>query len=102
MAATSITSSATLTQRSPIEEGPRKNSIQVIAQLTVVNSEVITINHFTDTLKIRSIRVMAAATGIDAAVAAGGIVSALKTDADTSTITFGASAAGDWIIVIEN
>ena len=96
MAATSITSSATLTQRSPIEEGPRKNSIQVIAQLTVVNSEVITINHFTDELKIRSIRV------IDAAVAAGGIVSALKTDADTSTITFGASAAGDWIIVIEN
>ena len=69
--------------------------------VTIENNEVVTINHFTDTEKLREVRVLHAATGADAAVAAGGIASIVKTDADTTTITFGASAAGNFIIIVK-
>jgi hypothetical protein len=77
-------------------------SVQMTAKVTVVNSEVVTVKHFDDPDKLRSIRVLVAATGADAPTSAAGIVSIVKTDAITTTITFGASAAGTYWIVVEN
>lgn len=102
MAATSIVFSGAGTLRNPVNEGVHNTSIRSIWEVTVANSETLTLNHMTDLLKIRSIRVMSASTGADAPVSAAGIVSITKTDADTTTIVFGASAAGNWNIVIDN
>ena len=102
MAATSIVFSGAGTLRNPVNEGVFNTSIRSIWEVTVVNSETLTLNHMTDLLKIRNVRVLNATTGAEAAVDAAGIVSVTKTDADTTTIVFGASAAGNWNIVIDN
>ncbi len=102
MAATSIVFSGAGTLRNPVNEGVFNTSIRSIWEVTVVNSETLTLHHMTDLLKIRNVRVLHATTGAEAAVDAAGIVSITKTDADTTTIVFGASAAGNWNIVIDN
>ena len=97
MAATSIVFSGAGTLRNPVNEGVFNTSIRSIWEVTVVNSETLTLHHMTDLLKIRNVRVLHATT-----VGSTGIVSITKTDADTTTIVFGASAAGNWNIVIDN
>lgn len=102
MAATSIVFSGAGTLRNPVNEGVFNTSIRSIWEVTVANSVTLTLHHMTDLLKIRNVRVLNATTGAEAAVDAAGIVSITKTDADTTTIVFGASAAGNWNIVIDN
>lgn len=102
MAQTAIASNGTLQLRKPDAEGVVNTSIRRVIELTVVNSEVITIHHFEDPLFLRSISVVNATTGADAVVGAAGVASIVKTDKDTTTVTFGASAAGNWNIKIDS
>lgn len=98
MAATTVTSSATLDTGISIVDTVERELVRIVVKLTVVNDEVITINHGEDTDLIRNVRVLAQATGAAVAAADAAVV---KTDADTTTITFGNNDAGDYTIVIE-
>lgn len=98
MAATTVTSSATLDTGISIVDTVERQLVRIVIKLTVVNDEVITINHGEDTDMIRNVRVLAQATGAAVAAADAAVV---KTDADTTTITFGNNDAGDYTIVIE-
>lgn len=98
MAATTVTSSATLDTGISIVDTVERQLVRIVIKLTVVNDEVITINHGEDTDLIRNVRVLAQATGAAVAAADAAVV---KTDADTTTITFGNNDAGDYTIVIE-
>lgn len=98
MAATTVTSNGTLDTGISIVDTVERQLVRIVVKLTVVNSEVITINHGEDTDLIRNVRVLAQATGAAVAAADAAVV---KTDADTTTITFGNNDAGDYTIVIE-
>lgn len=102
MAQTAVTSNGTLQLRASDSEGVLNTQIRRLVKVTVVNSEVITIKHFQDPDFVRSIIVVNATTGVDAVVGAAGVASIVKTDLETTTVTFGASAAGNWNIKIDN
>lgn len=98
MAATTVTSNGTLDTGISIVDTVERQLVRIVVKLTVVNSEVITINHGEDEDLIRDVRVLVQSTGAAVAAADAAVV---KTDADTTTITFGNNDAGDYTIVIE-
>lgn len=102
MAQTATTSNGTLQLRAPENEGVQQTGIRRIVEVTVVNSEIITIKHFQDPLFIRGITVVNATTGVEAVIGAAGVASIVKTDLETTRVTFGASAAGNWNIKIDS
>lgn len=67
---------------------------QVCIDVTVVNGEVVTINHGEDEFNMRDVRVATLSTGVDYAGAA-----VARTNTKRTTITF--TAAGTYRILIE-
>lgn len=68
------------------------------AFVTVGNNEVLTIEHGEDPYLRRTVKVISSA-GADAIV--GGSVTVLRTTSTETELTFGAGAAGDYVIHIE-
>lgn len=101
MSAISFSLTGTLINPNTIDD-VINTSVRMTAKVTVLNSEVVTITHFSDADKLRSVEVLLASTGAGAVSGASGVSSIVKTSATVTTITFGASAAGTYWIVIEN
>jgi len=93
---------ATVVTGYPVKEY-KSGYTRFITQVTLANSEVYALDHadLKDADKLRKVTVINNGTGAYNLVSAAGLVSIVLTDADTTTITVGASAAGTYNIIIE-
>jgi len=93
---------ATVATGYPVKEY-KSGYTRLISQVTLANSEVYALDHadLKDTDKLRKVYIVNNGTGAVNPIAASGIASIVLTDADTTTITAGASGAGTYNIVIE-
>lgn len=101
MSTVAFSSSGTLLNENNVDDVVN-TQVRVKAKVTVVNSEVVTITHFTDTDLVRSVRVLVASTGLDAATGTSGVSSVSKASASGTAITFGSGAAGTYFVIIDN
>jgi len=94
MATLAVTSSATL---NAVAGYPNMESPNIFVHKgTVVNNEVLTIVHGKDVEGFRDVLIINSATGVDAPTAA--VVA--RATSESTTVTFGAAAAGSYIIKI--
>jgi hypothetical protein len=93
---------ATVITGYPVKEY-KSGYTRLITQVTLANSEAYALDHadLKDADKLRKVTVINNGTGAYNLVSAAGLVSIVLTDADTTTITVGASAAGTYNIIIE-
>lgn len=94
---TSFTAAGTVSAGYPIDEAVTP-SVRHILIATLANAEVLTINHSTDSERVRKVLVINSSTG---AIVAAATVAVVYTDANTTTLTAGGAGAGTYRIIIE-
>jgi RecJ-like exonuclease len=106
MAASQITFSSTGSLQAGFDfpnSEHRKGHMETVLKVTVVNSEVVTIKHGSDADRVREVRIIRAngqQVREPATVDTNTGATVVRTDAETTTITFGSGAAGSYTIFI--